>query len=111
MRADLRLWCLRLFVSGCLLAASLGVYPAVHGQPPQPEQGPLYFGADVCARCHTEPRKSDKTDYVLLTEYKTWSEEDKHSQAFKVLQEPRSKEMGRLLGIADVTADARCLNC
>jgi hypothetical protein len=71
-----------------------------------------YLGASYCSQCHEKgPTRNYTDDYVLLTEYHTWSEKDKHSQAYKVLTEPRSKRMGELLNIKDVTKDARCLNC
>src|SRR5207302_2025503 len=65
-----------------------------------------------CSACHKNgPVGNFNDDYVLLTEYKTWLEKDKHSQAYKALTEPRSKQIGMLMGIDDVTKDARCLNC
>lgn len=71
----------------------------------------LYVGARFCARCHEQPRKDDETDYVSLTEFKTWSEKDKHSQAYRVLTEERSRQMGKILGWEHVENEPRCLNC
>ena len=74
------------------------------------EEKSTYVGARACERCHTQPLPKDTTDYVLLTEYKTWSEQDKHSQAYRVLTEERSRQMGRILDWK-VEEDARCLSC
>ena len=40
-----------------------------------------------------------------------WSVPDKHSKAFKALEDPRSKRMGQILNIADVRIDRRCTVC
>jgi hypothetical protein len=91
-----------------------GLRPALGAQPAHEKAGApkgfLYYGAESCARCHTQPLPTDKPDYVLLTEYKTWVDKDKHSMAHKALELPTSKQMGTLLNI-DVMTDARCLNC
>lgn len=79
-----------------------------------------YLGSLACARCHTEPQAQDKiadeqrhrrTDFVLLTEYVTWKERDKHSQAYLALQNERSQRMGKLLGVDVTTAAAGCIAC
>ncbi len=74
---------------------------------------PKFQGAGSCEFCHKNgPTTDAKDDYVLLTEFKTWKEKDKHSQAFSVLRDdPRSKQIGMLLQIADVTKHDACLNC
>jgi hypothetical protein len=98
-------------------AAGLGVGFGRGGDSPSPHavaapdaEEDKYVGARACERCHTNPLPKDKTDYVLLTEYKTWSEKDKHSQAYSKLTEPRSQQMGKILGWK-VEEDARCLSC
>ncbi|HLN33630.1 MAG TPA: cytochrome c family protein [Gemmataceae bacterium] len=79
--------------------------------PPASTEKAKYLGADACQLCHeTGPRGRFKDDFVRLTEYKTWKT-DKHSQAYAKLNEARSKQIGMLLKIADVTKDDRCLNC
>jgi hypothetical protein len=93
-----------------VLAASL-----VYSQPERGLAGDTqvakYLGADTCRLCHEDgPRGQFKDDFVRLTEYKVWKK-DKHSQAYEVLRGARSQQMGTLLDIADVTKDARCLNC
>ncbi|MHB1426334.1 MAG: multiheme c-type cytochrome [Gemmataceae bacterium] len=116
-------WRGRLAVMGAMSLAAvtgLSVRFGRGGDPPPPRadvvakegEKSLYLGARFCARCHEQPRKEDNTDYVCLTEYTTWSEKDKHSQAYKVLTEQRSREMWTTLGWkGKVTDEPRCLNC
>jgi Zn finger protein HypA/HybF involved in hydrogenase expression len=68
-----------------------------------------YVGARFCGQCHEQPGYRN-TDYVDLTEYKTWSTQDKHAQAYRVLTDTRSQQMGKIL-CWEVKKDARCLNC
>lgn len=74
-----------------------------------------YMGVADCARCHLHPTPADEelgvTDFVLLTEYDTWSKRDKHSQAFeKMIASERTKHMERVLKI-DATKEPSCLAC
>jgi hypothetical protein len=74
-----------------------------------------FIGVTECARCHTSPTPLDKqagfTDWCHLTEFDTWFKLDKHAKAFELLKGERGQQMGRLLGIADVTKDQQCLSC
>jgi hypothetical protein len=73
-----------------------------------------YQGARECARCHTAPTADDVADgitrYFDLTECATWAKKDKHSLAYRVLKNARSRQMGQLLGIKP-EKDASCLSC
>jgi Cytochrome c554 and c-prime len=71
---------------------------------------PEYLGAAACRNCHSEPHQ-DETDFVQLTEFTVWKNDDKHSQAYEVLTWERAQRMGRILKIDDVTSSSRCLNC
>jgi hypothetical protein len=68
-----------------------------------------FYGPDSCAGCHSPPAKFP-TDFVQLSEYETWFQKDKHSIAYKVLEEDRAQRMGKILNIAPTKSDA-CLNC
>ncbi len=86
-----------------------------------------FRGAADCLKCHTGgfPKESDPllaaagfseeklTDdsWVLLDEIKIWITSDRHSQAFTVLKNERSIHMGKLLGVAEIHRDKRCLAC
>ncbi len=87
-----------------------------------------YQNASACAQCHIlptgnqfpkpdDPKGTQALNLVLMTEYSIWKTHDKHAQAYAVLEGPRGKKMGRLLGetsgkAVDVTKkEAGCLNC
>lgn len=88
-----------------------------------------FAGIRACRNCHISgslPKKDDPNldpfeaallgtgavddRWVKLDEYKTWLEQDKHSQAFTSLLNERSKRMSALLGV-EVQRDKRCLAC
>ena len=83
-------------------------------------EGAEYLGVRRCKLCHDRRPESrpvdpiDKefgfTDFVDLTEFHTWYDKDKHSQAYNVLEGNLGKQIGRVLGI-DVTKSERCLTC
>ncbi|MBL8175496.1 MAG: hypothetical protein JNK48_12550 [Bryobacterales bacterium] len=91
-----------------ILFATLVATVAVWAQKPQ------YIGAGGCSgsNCHggTSPAE-EKISRILTTEYSVWSIADKHSRAAKVLEEPRSKKMAEILGIANPLSDAKCASC
>jgi len=77
-------------------------------------QAPRFIGAGGCAssNCHGATAAApEKDSRILGNEYTLWSVSDKHSRAFKVLEEPRSRRMAELLQIADPRADRRCTSC
>jgi hypothetical protein len=86
------------------------------------EKGYKYQNAAACSRCHVQPTGNDipKPDQpkaqkalnlVLLTEYSIWKTHDKHAQAYAVLEGPRGRQMGEMLGIDVTKKEAGCLNC
>jgi hypothetical protein len=79
----------------------------------QPVSHP-YVGAGGCAssNCHgSTTALPEGQSRILGNEYATWSVSDKHSRAYKTLEDPRSKRMAELLKIADATRDNRCTVC
>jgi hypothetical protein len=77
-------------------------------------QQPGYIGAGGCAssNCHGGTSAAPESESRILgNEFSIWSVTDKHSKAYKVLLEPRSKRMGQILGIADVAKDTKCTSC
>ncbi len=90
-------------------------------------QAASYVGVVTCARCHTAPTAEDlapspngkTTDRVRLTEYVTWSKEDKHQLAYTTISRERGgervKRMNRLLSYGgktfEATTSASCLSC
>ena len=84
----------------------------------------VHAGFISCLRCHNSGvagqvvvlpggGKLDLKDdqWVLYKEYPIWATDDKHGQAYTVLLNERSKAMGKLLGVAEVHRDQRCLAC
>jgi hypothetical protein len=74
-----------------------------------------------CRQCHNEKRPIDAKDndfvkryrsneYVLLSEGRTWRQQDPHSAAHDVLTRPLGQQMSKLLKY-DVTKAAQCLTC
>jgi cytochrome c554/c'-like protein len=99
--------------SALLGAAVLLCQTLLLGQsnPPRADQS-KYLGPGSCAAsaCHggMAPQKSTS---VLQNEFSVWVMQDKHSNAFRVLQNPVAQRMGRILKIGDPTASPKCLLC
>jgi hypothetical protein len=74
-----------------------------------------YLGAMTCggARCHDSKPDPNEELVCLCTEFKTWSEEDRHKIAYRVLLlTDRAKEMGKLLpNKVPVFENEACLSC
>jgi hypothetical protein len=70
------------------------------------------MGVASCATsvCHgklaPQPGKN-----VALNEYRTWTQEDRHSQAYRTLELPESKRIAANLGLASATTAKICLDC
>jgi hypothetical protein len=71
-----------------------------------------HLGVATCASstCHgkTAPQTNKN---VMLNEYRTWVQDDLHSQAYRVLEAPASKAMAAKLGIANAATAKICLDC
>jgi hypothetical protein len=73
-----------------------------------------FFGAGSCKQCHQAPTPDNPAVFVELTEYETWSSQDKHSLAYAVLLGPIGKRMGEILGNDPqyvLKSEAGCLVC
>uniref|UniRef100_Q01YI8 Cytochrome c-552/4 domain-containing protein n=1 Tax=Solibacter usitatus (strain Ellin6076) TaxID=234267 RepID=Q01YI8_SOLUE len=73
-----------------------------------------YIGAGGCAssNCHGGTTAAPVAESrILANEYATWSVSDKHTRAYKALEEARGKRMAEILGITDATRDKRCTVC
>jgi hypothetical protein len=95
-----------------VLAWRLGMagFPARAAQDGAPDLSKsAFYGAGYCKNCHVQPADRS-TKLAYLNEYITWRTEDKHSLAYVVLEGPRGRQIGQLLGI-DQTKDAMCLGC
>jgi len=95
---------MRAFPIVLAFAGVLAAQPAQH----------IYIGAGGCAssNCHGGTSPLPESDSRILgNEYATWSVADKHSRAYKVLEDPRGKRMAEILKITDATRDRRCTVC
>jgi hypothetical protein len=72
----------------------------------------VHLGVQSCAgnNCHgaVQPIGNSR---VPQNEYFTWSQKDKHAQAYAVLSNDRSKRIARNLGIEDPAKASLCLDC
>ena len=93
-------------------------------------QGPPYLGPGSCngSGCHGSSRANTDSNQIMGTEYSIWASKkqdgdfrDKHTKAYKVLGEERSRRMARLVDeahsggnrakIGDPQKSPRCLAC
>jgi hypothetical protein len=75
---------------------------------------PHYIGAGGCSssNCHGSTTVApEKTSRVLTTEYAMWAIHDKHADAGKALDNPRSARIAEILGLGKASAAKRCIVC
>lgn len=72
----------------------------------------IHLGVQSCAgnNCHGAVQPIGHSR-VPQNEYFTWSQKDKHAQAYTVLSNDRSKRIAKNLGIEDATKASLCLDC
>jgi hypothetical protein len=74
-----------------------------------------YYGSKSCQTCHAQGEAyAIKTAFELvsMTEFTTWHAQDKHSQAYCVLETPAAEKIGERLGWKEkVTRRRECLSC
>jgi hypothetical protein len=95
-------------------AALLGS-PSVAAAPLYPQKtvpSGMFNGPGGCASatCHgsIQPRTSSR---VFQNEYTIWIAQDKHAQAFRVLQNDVSERIGKILNIGPPSKAPKCLVC
>lgn len=96
-----------------LFSASIVGLPGSAVAEQNPITGPdKHMGVPTCASsvCHGKPAP-DANSYALLNEYRTWSRQDLHSKAYKILFNDESKKMARNLGLASAHTADMCLDC
>ena len=73
---------------------------------------PQHLGVASCAAsiCHGKIKPQANAD-VALNEYRIWLLSDRHSQAFRILQSPKSRAIANKLGFDDATRVRQCLDC
>jgi hypothetical protein len=74
--------------------------------------GMKFEGATGCnaVKCHGSPT-ANAAPKPAGNEYITWSEKDKHAEAFKSLSKPEAQKIADALKLGKADASAACLNC
>jgi hypothetical protein len=74
-----------------------------------------HLGVASCAAsvCHGKvaPVPTKEERHVRLNEYRTWSQEDRHAQAYRTLGSAASKAIAQKLGLPNAQAAPICLDC
>jgi hypothetical protein len=85
------------------------------GGQPAPEKAvrtPLIAGSLYCRGCHEHPENYAGQKLICkMTEYPIWNEQDRHQIAYKVLLEPRGREIATRLKIDLSAEDNACVRC
>lgn len=71
-----------------------------------------HMGVATCSSsvCHGASQPFRDSD-IAQNEFAVWQQFDPHAKAYKVLQQPRSQEIARKLGLGDATKAKVCLDC
>ena len=66
-----------------------------------------------CRTCHGVAKENQRESdgWIIQNEFQVWRQKDRHSQAYLTLLGERSQRMGKILGVADIAKDPRCLAC
>ena len=71
-----------------------------------------HMGVASCSSgiCHGKSVE-DSNENVMMTEYRTWLQEDDHAGAYKTLLQPASKRIAQKLGLKSAHTAKICLDC
>jgi len=99
------------FLSRALACAALLALTAPAGAQ-NASNNAIHLGVQSCAsdNCHGAI-KPFPNSHVPQNEFFTWEYKDKHAQAFKVLNNDRSKRIAKNLGLTDAATAPLCLDC
>ena len=71
-----------------------------------------HLGVASCATSVCHGKLAPQPDRnVALNEYRVWTQEDRHSQAYRTLELPESKRIAANLGLASASTAKICLDC
>lgn len=71
-----------------------------------------HLGVASCATSVCHGKLAPQTnENVALNEYRTWSQEDRHAQAYQTLELPESKRIAANLGLPSAATAKICLDC
>lgn len=97
----------RCWQSLCALTVSILIFSGATA-----EESPRLLGAATCgtATCHAAPEPWANSA-VSQNEFNVWRDRDPHSDAWQTLTSAKSRDIARLMGIADPTVSEQCLDC
>jgi hypothetical protein len=114
----------RFIATAACLASLCWAAATAADTPPATAGNYKHLGVATCATsvCHgkqtdqTEPvsrpgQPAQPVQDVALNEYKVWLEQDRHSQAYRTLDGPRSRAIAANLGLASASTAKICLDC
>jgi hypothetical protein len=87
---------------------------------PAADENFKHLGVATCATSVCHGKQTDQTEHpvagqpvvdVALNEYKVWLEQDRHSQAYRTLDAPRSRAIAANLGLPSASTAKICLDC
>jgi Cytochrome c554 and c-prime len=92
----------------CVLLSASSIASAAEPAPAQYK----HMGVASCATsvCHGK-LAPQTTRNVALNEYRTWTQEDRHAQAYRTLELAESKRIAANLGLPSATTAKICLDC
>ena len=100
-----------IFMAVMILLPAFGLGGIATAQTPQTGKD-LHIGVTSCAgsTCHGATTPWEKST-VLQNEFITWSQKDRHSKAYTVLQNDASKRIAANLGLPNAHEADICLDC
>jgi len=99
------------FWPAALLGVALSLLAGMAAAQPVPQYGAnRHLGVDLCKGCH-DVKQAVPNSNVLLNEYSTWAERDRHASAYKVLFNERSRRIARNLGLGAAHEAKICVDC
>jgi hypothetical protein len=104
---------MRHLVSGLLVSCIGSFGPLAHQAAAQTGVNDYkHLGVASCASTVCHGKATAQTDrHVALNEYRTWIEQDRHSQAYRALESAQSKQIAAKLGIPNAAGAKICLDC
>lgn len=102
----------RLRTRALLLALALGTASASWGTEAIRVKDDVHLGVASCATsvCHGK-LSPQENENVWLNEYRIWTSEDRHAQAYRTLTTDESRRIAEKLGLPSATTAKICLDC
>jgi len=100
----------RALAGACALLAGLALSSLAAAQ--QAESGRKHLGVATCAASVCHGKIAAQPDgHVGQNEYRIWTQDDRHAQAYHALEQPLAKRIAASLGLGSATTETLCLDC